>query len=481
MSESLVRVWFCTADVGFGQIVTPALGPAFQIRVADDTNFQEGIDWCDSILLDLRHVGGSAEAEKALSSVEQWRTSECPPPVIAIIGDDDDLALTRTLIAAGAYDVVASPLNVAELRFLLLRADRLRRAEKELFRARAQQAATGCLDNLIGFSSNMQGTFALAQKVASCDVSVLITGETGTGKTMLARTIHRLSPRSSGPFVSFSCPNVQETLVEDELFGHDKGAFTGAFNMRRGRIETAAGGTLFLDEIGDLPLPLQSKLLRVLQERTFERLGSNTPLNTNARFIAATNRKLEEMVKQGSFREDLFYRLNVIQLHLPPLRERSGAALVLAQTFLQRFSQRFEKNVRRLSRTASMAIEEYAWPGNVRELENVIQRAVVLADGSAIEIRHLPSHIRSNFETVPEARVYEKELREFKRRLVLRTLRECGGNKAQTARVLGLARGYLHRLVHELDIQSTETGQVLPFPPAAVESMERELVSKKIM
>jgi DNA-binding NtrC family response regulator len=322
----------------------------------------------------------------------------------------------------------------------------------------------------------------LAQKVASCDVGVLITGETGTGKSALARAIHRLSSRSAGPFVSFSCPNVQETLVEDELFGHEKGAFTGAVAVRRGRIESAAGGTLFLDEIGDLPVALQAKLLHVLQERTFERLGSSRTVSTDARFIAATNRNLEEMVKQGRFREDLFYRLNVIQLHLPPLRERSGAAQVLAHHFLQRFCKEFNKDLRRFSRPAIICIEEYSWPGNVRELENAVQRAVVLADGPTIETRHLPVQIRGNVEAPSETRLYEKELRDFKRRLIVRTLRECQGNKARTARMLGLARGYLHRLIHELNIQSIQN---VGIPHAGIPdvnaSLNGELLSKTVM
>jgi DNA-binding NtrC family response regulator len=261
----------------------------------------------------------------------------------------------------------------------------------------------------------------------------------------------------AGPFVAFSCANLPEPLVEDELFGHERGAFTGALNLRRGRFEAADGGTLFLDEIGDLPVGLQAKLLRVLQDRTFERLGSNTSQTVDVRLICATHRNLDQMVAKGEFREDLYYRLNVIQLHLPPLRERSGGIVVLAHHLLQQISQEFGRKVTRFSPLAIEAMDEYAWPGNVRELENVIRRAVVLADGQTIEAWHLPLKLRGTAEAAQVTRSYEEELRDFKRRLVVRTLQRSNGNKAEAARVLGVARGYLHRLIHDLKIQTAET------------------------
>ena len=241
----------------------------------------------------------------------------------------------------------------------------------------------------------MQELFALAQKIAPCDVNVLITGETGTGKELLARAIHKMSGRSSRPLVAFSCANLPETLIEDELFGHEKGAFTGALMCRRGRMEAADTGTMFLDEIGDFSLGLQPKLLRVLQERSFERLGSNAKINVNIRLICATNRNLAEMVQQGKFRDDLYYRLNVVQMHLPPLRERRDDIPLLAQHFLQDFSERFKKKAKRFSQPALRALEEYGWPGNVRELENAVQRAVVLSEGPTVDVWQLPAAIRS--------------------------------------------------------------------------------------
>jgi DNA-binding NtrC family response regulator len=272
---------------------------------------------------------------------------------------------------------------------------------------------------------------------------------------MLARSIHQQSGRAGGPFVAFSCANLPETLIEDELFGHEKGAFTGALGARRGRFEAAHQGTLFLDEIGDLALGLQAKLLRVLQQRSLERLGSNDPVNVNIRLLCATHRDLAGMVEEGQFRSDLFYRLNVVEIHIPPLRERRDEIAALGHHFLMRFAKQFGKAVRRFSPVALRALEEYSWPGNVRELENVVQRAVVMTDGAAVELWHLPKMFCNGLELQQEECSYDKELREFKRRLVLRVLRDCDGSKSEAARRLGIARGYLHRLINQLRIEDT--------------------------
>ncbi|MGH9354282.1 MAG: sigma-54 dependent transcriptional regulator [Terriglobia bacterium] len=451
-----IRVWFYNSDENFSSLVGRNLGPDFDVKLYNCDAISGCEGRCDCALLDLRGVGDGMDAASGLALVGKLRENQFPPPVIVLTGDDD-AAFARAVLEAGAFDILASPLNIVELRLLLRRAHRLHQAEKELFRLRAEQASTARLGELIGYSENMQSVFALARKVAPCDVTVLVTGETGTGKTMLARSMHCLSSRAPHPFISFSCANLPENLVEDELFGHEKGAFTGAIALRRGRFEAADQGTLFMDEIGDLPLGLQAKLLRILHERTFERLGSNASQSVNIRLIGATHRNLEEMVKRGEFREDIYYRLNVVQLHLPPLRERAGAVPLLAHHFMQRFSREFSKKVVRLSPAAAKVVEEYPWPGNVRELENAIQRAVVLADGPVVEVQHLPAALGHGLEEPNASQSYEDEVRDFKRRLVLRTLRECGGNKTEAARVLGLARGYLHRLINELEIQSAET------------------------
>ncbi len=308
---------------------------------------------------------------------------------------------------------------------------------------------------LIGSAPAMAEVFALAKRVAPCDVSVLITGETGTGKELLARAIHDRSSRSSGPFVALSCANLPDTLIDDELFGHEKGAFTGAEASRRGRFEVANGGTLFLDEIGDLPLALQAKLLRVLQQRTFERVGGCQTVSADVRLICATHRDLEAMVCKGTFRQDLLYRLNVLQLQMPALRDRPGDIVPLAEHFLARFASNFGPHVARFSPESLRALTEYSWPGNVRELENVIQRAVALADTSSVELGQLPAQISGFVHLVSEPQAtFDTSVREFKRRLIVRTLKECEGNKSRAARTLKLARPYLHRLMHELDLVS---------------------------
>ncbi len=459
MEKEIIRVCFWTPEPDFGEVVGRALGEGFNVKF--DPSGKDGAPACvdghDCVLLDLRDLPGGAKAEPGEDQFAKFRRTDFSPPIVVMV-DDDNPALIRRLVEAGAYDVLVSPPDIVDLRLVLRRAHRLHKVEMELRELREAPSSATRLDDLVGFSENMQDVFTMARKVAPCDVNVLITGETGTGKSMLGHALHRLSPRSGGPFIAFSCANLPEHLVEDELFGHEKGAFTGAMIMRRGRFEAADGGTLFLDEIGDMPLGLQAKLLRVLHDRTFERLGSNTPLRADVRLVCATHRNLEEMVTKGGFREDLFYRLNVIQLHLPPLRERSGGIVMLAYHLLQQINQEFGKKVTRISRPAIEAMDEYAWPGNVRELENMIRRAVVLAEGPSIEIWHLPVKLREGVgETSAATRSYEEELRDFKRRLVIRTLQKCDGNKAETARVLGLARGYLHRLIHDLKIQTEET------------------------
>jgi DNA-binding NtrC family response regulator len=457
MGKDTIRICFCTPELDFCGVVGRTLGAGFEVNLDDCHNADVPV-WqggYDCVLLDLRDLPAGAEEEVGLRRLERFRRTDFAPPIVVMLGDDD-APLRRRLVEAGAYDVLASSPDIVELRWVLRRAHRLRRVEMELHQLRSTPSTTDRLDELLGFTENMQEVFVLARKVATCDVNVLITGETGTGKSMLGRAMHRLSPRNAASFVAFSCANLSEDLVEDELFGHEKGAFTGALTLRRGRFESADGGTLFLDEVGDLPLGLQAKLLRVLSDRTFERLGSNSPLTVDVRLVCATHRNLEQMVKNGEFREDLYYRLNVIQLHLPPLRERSGGIITLAHYLLQVVSRQLGRKVTRFSRLAMEGMDGYAWPGNVRELENVIRRAVVLAEGQTIEVWHLPAKLREGFDETWAARSYEEELHDFKRRLVIRTLQKCSGNKAETARALGLARGYLHRLIHDLKIQSEE-------------------------
>ena len=454
MDNEVVRIMFYSLNSGFSELITRTLGPNFLVCFRDGFDFsnaRKGEDYWDAILLDLSEVESASPVGRGLHLMDEIKQADPYTPIIAMVGYGED-GLARTLIGKGAFDTLASPPNMTELCLLLRRARRAHQSERELSLLRRQARFPGRFGDMAGLTDARTRTFELARKLASCDISVLITGETGTGKELLARAVHHLSPRCSGPFVGFSCLNLPETLVEDELFGHEKGAFTGAIAARRGRFELADAGTLFLDEIGDLDLGLQAKLLRVLQQRTLERLGGNTSIATNVRVICATHRNLESMSGQGKFRTDLYYRLNVVQIHLPSLRERRDDIPLLAHHFLSCCARQFQKKVRGFSPVAMQALEEYSWPGNVRELENAVQRAVVMADGATIEIWHLPKNLCDGFDRVVSGHLYEEAVRDFKRRLILRKLRECRGRKTEVARTLRVARSYLHRLINRLQI-----------------------------
>ncbi len=466
MDGQTTRVCLLGKESGLADAVARALGPGFETRHRSDFDLNRWADWrawCDVVLLDARSGDAHSDSSAAIHLIDEIQQSASRPPIVVFCEENDSVFATRAM-EHGAYDSVTYGMGIADLRLILQRARKTHAAEKELDQLRAEVRASGRMHRLLGTTQVMQDLFALAQRIAPCDVNVLITGETGTGKELLARAIHEMSPREGRPMVAFSCTNLPETLIEDELFGHEKGAFTGAHACRRGRFEAADQGTLFLDEIGDLGLGLQPKLLRVLQERSFERLGSNTTVNVNVRLITATNRNLSEMVQRREFREDLYYRLNVVQLDLPPLRERRDDIHLLAQHFLQATAQQFNKKVVRFSQAALHSLIEYSWPGNVRELENAVQRAVVLCDRHSVENWHLPSAIRSTGENAQHKQSYEQEVRQFKRRLVLRTLRQCGWNKAECARILDVARGYLHRLINQLEIHESDESTPVTAP-----------------
>jgi DNA-binding NtrC family response regulator len=458
MSGDLIRVFFCSPDIAFAEPLTHALGPGFQIRATRELRWPDAAEFgtYDVVLLDLQASDRDPVIKAALQFLTESQ-SRFPLPVVAILASEDR-SLTLRLMELGVHLILASPPDMIELRIALRRACRFHQLEKEAQELRAQEMKITASYTMVGAEGALSEVLAMAQKVAPCDVTVLITGETGTGKELWARAIHRMSSRSAQPFIGFSCANLPETLIEDELFGHEKGAFTGATNARRGRFELADRGTLFLDEIGDLSLGLQPKLLRVVQERSFERLGGSKHVAVDVRMICATHRDLSQMVEQGRFREDLYYRLNVVQLHLPPLRDRRESIPELAHYFLRQFANQFGKKTKKFSPLALQALEENPWPGNVRELENVVQRAVVLAEDSTIELSHLPEKLRKGFSDSSPAQSYDAEIREFKKRLVLRTLRQCGWKKTETARSLGIARNYLHRLINQLNIIPEEAG-----------------------
>jgi Nif-specific regulatory protein len=293
------------------------------------------------------------------------------------------------------------------------------------------------LYNIVGTSNKMTEVFQMIERIASTDVTVLIRGESGTGKELIANAIHFNSPRAAKPFLKLNCAALPEPLIESELFGHEKGAFTGATEQRMGRFERAEGGTLFLDEIGTLNLTAQSKLLRVLQEREFERIGGSRTFRADIRIISATSKDLEKSIEEGAFREDLYYRLNVFPIFMPPLRERKTDILLLADYFVEKFNQKYKKDVRRISTPAIDMLIQYHWPGNVRELENCIERAVLLCIDRVIHSYHLPPTLQTGEQsgTIPSLS-FEKAMKNFERELIIDALKNSGGNMAEAARLL---------------------------------------------
>jgi transcriptional regulator with GAF, ATPase, and Fis domain len=322
------------------------------------------------------------------------------------------------------------------------------------------QRLTASLDaDMVGESPRMREVYRLLRRAAATDSTVLLRGESGTGKELAARALHKASPRAGRPFVAVNCATLSETLLESELFGHERGAFTGAVARKTGRVEVADTGTLFLDEVGEIPLPLQAKLLRFLQEREFERLGSTRTIRVDVRVVAATNRDLEKMIREGTFREDLYYRLNVITLHLPPLRERREDVPLLASHFAAVTSRRLGRAVAGFTPEARACLQRYDWPGNVRELANAVERAIVLGEGDLIRPEDLPESLLDAGPPPGSAGArYHEVLNETKKRLIQDTLAEARGNVTRAAAVLGLHPNYLHRLISSLGLRADSKG-----------------------
>ena len=360
----------------------------------------------------------------------------------------------------GAYDFLMKPVNLDHLDLLLQRALRSRDVESENLNLREQLDRKYGLDNLIGASDAMQAVFDTIQQAAPTQATVLIQGESGTGKELVAHAIHRLSSRSNGPFVAVHCAALSQNLLESELFGHEKGAFTGAANRRKGRFELADGGTLFLDEVSEIDTAVQVKLLRVLEEHAFERVGGADTLDVDIRLITATNRDLRQLAEEGKFREDLFFRLDVITIHLPPLRERPGDVPLLCDHFLKECAAKNGKELDGFTQDAINMLAAYQWPGNVRELRNTIEKMVVLARGSRLTARDVPGNIREEVRgRLPVARAAgdrasqddglsvlgADSLADAERQMIEAALSKHGGNRTKAAEDLGISRRTLHR------------------------------------
>ena len=400
-------------------------------------------------LLDLGLPPHPNSPDEGLATLTELLAADPQIKVVIISGQGEKSNALRA-VGAGAYDFLGKPVEMEELKLLLRRCFHVALLEREY--REIQQKVTGeSFDGILGSSTRMQSVFEAIRKVATVDAPVLILGESGTGKEMTARSIHQRSARRNGPFVAINCSAIPESLMESELFGHEKGAFTGAHMQRKGRIESAHGGTLFLDEIGEIPLPIQVKLLRFLQERVIERVGGRQEISVDTRVLAATHVDLKKGMATATFREDLFYRLAVVQIVLPPLRERENDIVLLANAFLQQSARESGKNGLSFSPEAVRAILRHSWPGNVRELQNRVRRAVIMGGTKRLNAQDL------ELEAAAPAGSTLKEAREaLERDMLQQALRRHSGKITAAATELGISRPTFYELMDKLGIQKPE-------------------------
>jgi DNA-binding NtrC family response regulator len=449
MQTSGTRVLIVDDDPASRRLLEVRLRP-LECDVATAGNGEQALsavrkDPPDLVLLDLQmpRMGG-IEVLRAL------RSEGLNVPTIVITAHGS-IETAVEAMKEGAYDFVTKPVDANHFDIVVRKAletEGLKR-ELELFSEDAEKRYR----LVVGKSETIKRAVETAKKAATSKATVLLLGESGTGKEVFARAIHNWSERKARPFVAINCVGLSKDLLESELFGHEKGAFTGADQQKKGKMELANGGTVFLDEIGDVSQELQTKLLRFLQEREFDRVGGVKPIHVDVRIIGATNRNLDAAVQEGRFREDLYHRLNVIPINLPPLRERKADILPLAQYFLRRYSLEAKKNFDDLSQEAQEKLCDYSWPGNVRELANVIERAVVLGSGPKITQADLPGRIIASAAQIDSRHLsYREAMEDTRRRLVVKALEESRGNRVAAARALGLHEKYLLRLLKTLRI-----------------------------
>jgi len=398
------------------------------------------------VTLDLGLPPRALGAEEGLAALDEIRRTDVSVKVVVVTGQAErELALRA--VGSGAHDYFLKPIDVAELKVVLRRALHLQELERA-GRAAETTADVRELAGMRGESAAMQAVFAAVRKVAPSSAAVLITGESGAGKELVARAIHELGPRVAGPFVAINCGAIPGELLESELFGHEKGAFTGAHEQRKGRLELAQGGTLFLDEIAELPLALQVKLLRVLQEQRMQRVGGRQDITVDARVLSATNRDVKAALAEGRFRDDLYYRLAVVAIHVPPLRERGGDVVLLARDLLDRHAGEGRKRVIGFAPDALVALSAHTWPGNVRELENRIRRAVVMAEGPRLNAGDL----ELAEPTGPGGPRLRQIRQTLERETIQKALARNGGNVSRTAAELGVSRPTLYDLMEKLGV-----------------------------
>lgn len=421
-------------------------------NVCTAANGQEGLDivakgGIDVVITDLRMDGIPGE------EVVRRVTTEHPGIPIIVLTGHGSIEEATEAIKAGAFDFLTKPLDLDHLNLVVKNALKGRIQELKISELQSKLKNGLASDEMVGNSSELNRVRTLIQKSAPSKASVLITGESGVGKELVAKSIHNQSPRKDKPFVIIHCAALSESLLESELFGHEKGAYTGADSAQKGKFELANGGTVFLDEIGEINLSTQVKLLRVLQDKKFERVGGEKSIEVDIRIVAATNRNLEDEVKKGNFRDDLFYRLNVIRIEVPSLKERKDDIPLLMHSFLREFNLENEKNIKSFDNRSKSAILKYNWPGNIRELRNCIESAVVMCSGEEIKIDDLPAKIRENSEAVSINIPVGVTMEEAEKIIIQENLAFCNGNKSKCAEILGIGRKTLHRKLEELNIE----------------------------
>lgn len=447
----MIRLLVHSKDSRLEPVFRSALHPDFHVQVEADSAVLKRLafsDHADVLFLDFDSNHTNTSQDLALfDSIES-----CGLPIV-VMTDDKTRTTALQLMERSACDCLRKPPSMVELKIILRRAHEQACLRRELKKAHEKPVDAPACDRMIGLGPLSQGVYDLVHRVANLDAFVLIHGESGTGKELVARAIHNLSHRSAGPFVAVSCGAIPETLLEAELFGHEKGAYTGTVGSREGYFEQANGGTLFLDEIGELTLHAQVKFLRVLQQREFCRLGSNRLIPLRARVVFATHRNLSQLVSEGKFRSDLYFRVNVVQISVPALRYRPEDIPLLANFFLEKYATEYRKPIERIHPAAMARLMEYEWPGNVRELENAIARGVIVSQDSCVNVRDLPDTLRPEEEVSSidqrdgGGSSFEDLLRVYKVKLANRAIMECNGNKTLAARSLNISRAYLHRLL----------------------------------
>ena len=453
----MTRIGLYSEDRTLQPLLSSALGKDFEVLLESDGEGIEALiaaEGCDALILDL--YSHEDLLQTRIDCARHLIASNVP----AILMADDSLRSTAfELVRCGAFGYTRRPPSIRDLKTMLSRACETSALKQQLYSARKRAEEPGRCDRIIGSSPAMQRVYQLVRSVTNLNAAVLVTGESGTGKELIARAVHNLGSRANKPFVAVSCGAIPETLIEAELFGHEKGAFTGTVGAREGYFEQAQDGTLFLDEIGDLSLFTQVKLLRVLQQMEFSRLGSSKLVPLRARLIFATHQNLAKLVAEGKFRQDLYYRINVMRIESPQLESRPEDIPLIAHHFLRHYSNVFQKPMDMIEPDALEVLQSYAWPGNVRELENVMQRAIILAPGRSVRAHDLNLTVHEHdddagaFDEVVDIADYqpsgsfERQLRDYKIKLAVNAVRDANGNKTLAARSLSISRAYLHRLL----------------------------------